>query len=207
MIRINLLKKEAKKAKRKPKLAITPSKTTKQLGFVGIFLLAALIVGFLWFDITGQKDKVRKDINEATRKLDRLVKVEKVKEKSERLAREKKNLENHLNALNNLRDNQRSPLYPLTHIFWALQNHKDISLVEIVETSGEGTITYVLKGEGSIAGMQQLMSTITAFKVTRNIDFPKFEESKNTFELPIHFYSRKELEKSLGQQEAKGGME
>jgi len=201
MIRINLLRKERKKEKRPRMAAREPSETTKQLGFVAIFVVMVAVIAYLWFDISGQKDHYQKQLAEATRKLNRLIKVERVKERAEQLEREKENLSLHLQALNELKDNQRSPLFPLAHVFYALQIHTDVSFTEIREQASETGSSYLIRGEASENSLRRFMQTLEQYKITKRLDFPRVDKVKLTFELPVNFISQQELKKEFDKPE------
>jgi paraquat-inducible protein B len=205
MIRINLLRKERKKVKRPKIAAAEPSQTTKQLGFVAIIIMAVAICGYLWFDITGQKDAVQKQVADAQRKLNKLVKVDKVKSKAEMLERQKNNLNAHLEALTKLKDSQRSPLYPLAHLFYALQENPDVSFTELREQqSGEQRISFLIKGEATGDALQRFMETLRSFAITVSIEVPRVDQVRRTFDLPVAFKSQQELMKGTPEEPKEG---
>ena len=196
MIRINLIRADRKKERRPKIKAVEPSKTVQQLGFVGVFVILVAGIGLLWLDINGQKDYNQRQLNEAQKKLNRLVKVEKVKEKAERLERQKTNLTRHLESLTQLKDNQRTPLYPLAHIFYALQIHQDVSFTEIKPMEVESGMGFVITGEGTDESLRRFMATLQEYKLTKAIRLPSVDNIKQTFVLPVVFISDIDLRKA-----------
>ena len=193
MIRINLLRGETKRARRVTKAA-EPSELTKQLGFIAIVLVAVLIGAWLWFGVQGRKSELQQQVRTATAERERL---KTIKEIVDRLELERARLAERLDVLSDLKNNLRTPLYPLFFLYLAQQNRPGVVFDEFVSRGEEeGRITYyTLKGESNNEELNRFMEDLSREAIVVAVDMVSSAAGK--FEISIGFMPLNMLEPSL----------
>jgi hypothetical protein len=206
MVRINLIRGERRKERRVKRAAIAPTETTKQLGFVAIFVLTIAVGAWLWFDVQGKKSDLQQQIRVASQERERL---KSIKELVDRLEVERERLAERLDVLANLKNNLRTPLYSLFFIYLAQQNNPGVVISEMRERPGEveGLDKYVLKGESSDENLNKFIESLARETLVSTVDIVSV--SNGRFEIAVVFHPIAALaaedDELVGDESASGG--
>jgi hypothetical protein len=205
MIRINLLRRERRKERRPAVAKAAASETTKQLGFLAIFLLAVAVGAWLWFDIQGRKADLDGQIRTASQERERL---KNIKELVDKLEVERERLALRLDVLSGLKNNLRTPLYSLFFVYLAQQNRPNLIINEFKQkaSEAEGLLSYTVKGEASNEDLNKFLEDLSAEALVAGVDIVSATGSR--FEIRLNFYPISHLstsEAEKGEEAESGG--
>ncbi len=200
MIRINLLRRERRK-ERRPAAKAAPSETTKQLGFLALFLLTVVAGAWLWFDIQGKKADLDVQIRAASQERERL---KTIKELVDRLEIERERLALRLDVLGDLKNNLRTPLYAVFFLYISQQNRPDVVVEEIRQrtSESEGVLQFTVKGEASDENLNRFLDDLAAEALVTGVDIVSAAASK--FEINIAFHPLFNLAEEQTEESAEG---
>ena len=124
-----------------------------------------------------------------------LATLKRVREAADRLETERVDLSTRLETLSDLKENRRSPVYPLSHIFDALRSLSGVSLTEIRERAGADKVEYIIKGEAPLEYLKKYVEILSGMTVTRSVEILSMVSAgdTNTFELVVEFVSIRDL--------------
>lgn len=183
MIRINLLRAERKVGRRVKAAPIAPSETVKQLGFLAVFLAFAVVCGYLWLDVQGKKSDLETRVRQATQRREKL---KQIKELVDRLEIERERLSERLDVLTNLKDNLRTPLYPVFFIYDAQLKSTGIILEGIKQGSADDSslLKITLSGESTTdENLNSFLDTIARNQIVTAVDIVSASNNKFTVDL------------------------
>jgi hypothetical protein len=198
MIRINLLRRERRKERRPAAAKATPSETTKQLGFLAIFLLTVAVGAWLWFDIQGKRADLDSQIRTASQERERL---KTIKELVDRLEVERERLAIRLDVLSGLKNNLRTPIYAVFFVYLAQQDRPNVVIDEFRQRQASdregGVMSFSLKGEATDENLNRFLDDLASDALVAGVDIVSATASK--FEIRLDFYPISHLVASEGE--------
>lgn len=196
MIHINLVRKERKKEKQEKSLQLGAGDMWQQLIFVGLFLITFAAMAFFWFDITGKKNDLDRQVRAAQAEKRRL---EEVKNLVDGLEMERNKLAQRLEVLTNLKENLRTPLHPIFFIYLAQQENPRVLLQNLSVQRNEQYVVVTISGQATKENLNSFSETLLQEPIIADVDI--LSQKGLTFEIRVDFHPFN----SFGQQEQLAG--